>query len=109
MFFTLLLFNKERDRYPRINLDGLAKHYLSQCDTPMKSLMSYGTMIQNVRPQIEVVTRKFLIAHVEPRVTDKRKMEAASDWFGPQFVSGILFGQIVDYLTLSDYFEQNKA
>lgn len=104
MSFTVIMFNNHRDRYPRINFDELAERWLSQAIKPMESLKSYGIAVTAALPKIETLAKHFLIMHVEPNVTDKRKMDDALGWFATQFLSGVLLGQITDLLTLRDYY-----
>lgn len=106
MSFTIIIFNKFRERYAGISLDELGENWLSQALTPMESLEKYGTLIQEARPRIEALAKHFLIRHVEPAVTDKSKMDDALGWFATQFLSGVLLGQMTDYLTLRNHYEE---
>ena len=108
LYFTVLITNKQRSRYPRIDLDELTEKVLAQALTPMESLQNYGDIMRAARPQIEAMGRNFLIWHVEPNVTDKCKMDEALGWFATQFVSGVLLGQITDYLCLRDYYKEEE-
>ena len=103
MSFTIMISNNHRDRYPRIDIDELAKRWLSQAFKPMESLEKYD-LFRVARPRIETLAKHFLIRHVEPNVTDNRKADDALGWFATQFLSGVLLGQITDTLTLRDYY-----
>lgn len=108
MSFTVIIVNKLRNRYPRINLDEVAERWLSQALRPMDSLERYD-LFRAARPKIETLAKQFLIKHVQPSVTDDRKMDDALGWFATQFLSGVLLGQITDALTLRDYYQEQTG
>ena len=98
MWFTIIMFNKLRNRYAQLNIDDVAKAWLAQAATPMDSLQSYGKTIRSAIPKIEALGNQFLIRCVQPHVTNPERMDDALGWFATQFISGALLGQITDYL-----------
>lgn len=108
MSLTVFRFNKERHRYAVLDLDELGQRWLSQAFTPMESLIGYGDSFEGIRPQIEMLAKNFVTRYVEPKLTDKSKLDDAFGWFITQFLSGVLLAWIMDMLTLRDYFDQEQ-
>ena len=57
-------------------------------------------VLKNAISIFQFIGTNYLACYVEPNVKKRHKMQAATDWFGTQFIAGTLLGQIVDYLTL---------
>ena len=65
---------------------------------------SIDRMWPNCRETVEKFAENFCISEIEPFVNDSHRRANAYDYFAAYFCSGILLGQINDYLILREYY-----
>lgn len=107
--FTIAINNKQRGRYLTLSLDEITEFYRVQAFTPSEALASYGEYYQKASPAIEKLGNLFLVHHIEPKITDPKKLDDACEWFSTQFLCGVLLGQITDFLTLRDHQRERSS
>lgn len=100
MAMSLLEISACRNEYPAIDIDELGQLWLKQAVYPIKSLETYSFFDKVSMKGLGLMLQGFLELHVKPLVRNPQKMQDALDHFETQFSSGILLGQIVQYLTL---------
>ena len=109
MAMSLLAVLKPRNEYPTINFDELAELWFRQSLTPIESLQTYKFFDTVSTNGIDLMLQGFLQLQVQPLVREPQKMRAALDHFETQFFSGILLGQIVQFLILRSYYGNRNA
>jgi len=106
MSMSILAVAKRRDEYPTIEFDKLSQLWLSQLANPVESLKAYGFFELVNLNGVDALLQGFLRLHVQPFVKNPPKMSGALSYFETQFFSGVLLGQIVQYLILRRHYDE---